>query len=100
MADLRAIAKAATPGPWQGCAHVAGTDAECPCRYRGDVSNGELVLLQLGVGPDHPALAALAVIEAAQRVVWEYMHPASGDGNFVIKVRDLRAALDRWEALA
>lgn len=52
--ELRTLAEAATAGPWVGCAHVAGTDPECPCRYRGDVwsKRTDEVLFQLGVGPD------------------------------------------------
>jgi hypothetical protein len=45
-----------SPRPWKGCAHVEGIDPGCPCGYRGDVVSvpADQVVLQLGVGPDHP----------------------------------------------
>lgn len=52
--ELRALSEAASFGPWAGCAHVEGTDPDCPCRYRGDIWAviEDVVVCQMGFGPD------------------------------------------------
>lgn len=56
IAEIRARAEAATPGPWKLCHHLKSKDHDesCHCGYRGGIwsGDGEFVVCEMGSSPD------------------------------------------------
>ncbi len=88
--------EAATAEPWVPCAHVAGTDPDCPCKYYGDVwgEDGETIVAFLGTcsvcpGDGCGCRTAPVVHDEMQR---------RANGMFIAHARtDLPAALEALE---
>lgn len=90
-----ALAAGPTPGPWRGCAHVAGTDADCPCRYRGDVVSEatDETLFQMGVDPGVEGNDMIAAPSLEQGYVNGRYIAAAADPTTIRALLDSRTAL-------
>lgn len=96
IAAAKKRCEASSPGPWEPCAHVAGTDPDCPCKYYGDVwgEDGETIVAFLGTcsvcpGDGCGCRTAPAVHDEMQR---------QANGMFIAHARaDLPAALEALE---
>ena len=102
MADLRAIAEAATPGPWAQDRWQVHEDVSGDAAYIGDAALQANARHIAAWSPDR-ALAALAVIEQSE-VVLAALPVLTGakDGDLsdvLIAVGRYSQALDAWKEL-